>query len=1244
MVFPFKRQHQEEGDFLLTSGCVKNIVFSGGTYQLEVFDSPTQATFWPFLQITDDGELRDAFCTCAVAEKKHSCSHLAAAFLQISGDQPLHVRFHSSFWNHLCFAAFTLFGAETNVLKKVGEHGFACFSPQGKVLFSVTVNNQKGKHLLDEYVFKRAPETEETSLKFSNLSSEELKLWRRGTPTEKLCYELSFWSDLAKWMLIKQVRLEKYRIHFSDTDEALPHTAHCAFEELDFEFSIAKTTWHLLIPSLKRVNTPLKVHELRDICIQKISYHAGKKEIHIRSKPLYVTHKTGVRTVKVGKWEFQVGIGFVPAQTDPLLKKKVIEERYIGEFLSQHYKMVKKYLVGDQISRTTIKPLYQLYFDTQKRLHISCFAFEAGDLQAEGSACFKPWVYLKDRGFYVLDNPLFGGVETVIPFEKVGAFISQHQSWLSQHEGFEIHFSGIELNLTYRFERAKVLHFENESHRFEGSDEVIDFGNWLYIQAKGFYKKLHARGLMKIKPETQVQRSDVSDFIRTHRDELEQIKSFFNRFQPIEKAGINVFVDHRDVICVEPEFTFSADCVGKKVHFLGDFTYVDGEGFAEIPRQARLPEEYREAVKIGKAREPHFVTFELIKLRPLISRIDPRLKRPKNLRLKVKYVQKDPRDVGKKWLIDLVYESEIGEESIGAIKKLFDHNPSYAITQVGLIFFKDSRFNWLAELSKAQIAPHGESVTLNTLEWIRLRTYEQIEKPRGDEEKECRTRELLTQIERLESDDLLQLDALKSVLRPYQKVGVKWLWFLYSYRLSGLLCDDMGLGKTHQAMGLLAAVYQLKKRSHFFVVCPTSVIYHWERLLKRFLPSFKVVVFYGTQRNIAAFQAEADLLLTSYGTLRSERESLKEIDFDVAIFDETQMAKNAQSLTHRALAMIKAKTKVGLTGTPIENRLLELKALFDVILPHYLPSQADYREHFINPIEKHQDQNKKALLSKLIHPFVLRRKKSEVLDDLPEKIEEIAHCELSHEQHALYKKAYGRSYNALIAQLQEKEHGLPYLHIFALFNTLKQICNHPSLVLKDIPNYKSHHSGKWDLFVELLNETRAGQQKLVVFTQYLGMIKIIETYLEEHAIKWAAIRGSTRDRKKQLDRFQTDPQCEVFVASLKAAGMGIDLTAASVVIHYDRWWNPAIERQATDRVHRIGQNRGVQVFKMVTKCTVEEHIHHLLCKKEKLLESVLGYDDQDLIKRLDRSDLIELLGQIHRDTQRRCGLSENPPC
>lgn len=541
----------------------------------------------------------------------------------------------------------------------------------------------------------------------------------------------------------------------------------------------------------------------------------------------------------------------------------------------------------------------------------------------------------------------------------------------------------------------------------------------------------------------------------------------------------------------------------------------------------------------------------------------------------------------------------------------------------GLIFLHHARFHWLKNIGKKRWLKRGRALKLSTLEWIRLNVFEEVREP--IEEK---SRLLLMELNSFHSSLPIQLDGLESHLRSYQEVGVRWLWFLYTQGLSGLLCDEMGLGKTHQAMGLIAAAMNHSKVK-ILVVTPTSVIYHWEELLKRFLPKVRVSVFYGVARTLETFAEECDLLLTSYGTLRSEKAALARLFFEIAIFDEVQIAKNSHSQTHRALRKIDAKMRLGLTGTPIENRLLELKALFDLILPSYLPTEAVFRGLFINPIEKYQDVEKRALLSKLIKPFILRRKKSEVLLELPEKIEEISYCTLSPEQKELYQKALLASKEFLLTELNDMKRPPPLLHIFALLTTLKRICDHPTLITKQFDDYQKHASGKWELFVELLEEAHESGQKVVVFSQYLEMLDLIERYLREKGIGFAGIRGSTRNRKGEVERFSQDPHCLVFVASLQAAGVGIDLIAASVVIHYDRWWNPAKENQATDRVHRMGQSRGVQVFKLVTKGTIEEHIHNLIEKKRALERGILLYDDQEEIKQMNRSELIELLSLSH---------------
>lgn len=1230
--FPFRKVDQDKGLLLIQSERIKNIVFSHGTYQVEVYDPEENETFWPFLQLDDTGELLDSFCTCKDAEVGRSCPHLGAAFLFITKGGPLHIRFQTSFWNQLGIMAFKRHGIDPTILKKKEDGNYSIESSSGgQTLFFIQPKTNVGKKFLSEMIFHRPQETEETSIKFSKLSQEELTLWKRGTPSRQLEYELSFWSDLAKHLMLLQEFQASYSISFSNGNNKIPTQTNLFFPDYDLGFYIAAVNWPEIIPSLLGVKSPLVVHELQDVEIRKMTYDPHLKEIRI------ISHKSDQSKkgegIKIGDWHYFPNDGFYPSFINPLLKKKRIQADEIGQFIEQNKTIIQKYLVGTTIHLDPIKPKYHLYFDQQQALHIDSYAFQVGDFTLGETTFFYPWVYFQDFGFYPLEKGEFDGLTTEISKEEIGDFIFQHRHWLNQCNGFQIQSSTVEFHLGYRFDDLKTLRFESDTRLFDGSGEMIDFGDWLYIKDKGFYKKLRARGVTKIFPGLTINHSQISLFIHAHREELEQVRKFFSPRCPIENAGLTILFTADKKITVKPEYFYSPQYIDKKVHFFGDFLFVPGEGFSEIPTAAKLPAKYRIPVVIDDEEEAYFVTVELPKLKPFIYHIDKRLKKTEKLTLKVNQMEKDSKFPGKQWIASLTYLTEFGEVGLGTLKENLDLNRSYAITEAGLVFFKDSRFNWLRELSDKRLSTDQKSLKMSTLEWIRLRTFEKIEIPKGKTKTDEQTRLFLSQIDSFETTDTINLEGLKSQLRPYQEVGVKWLWFLYSYGLSGLLCDDMGLGKTHQAMALIAAAYNanLGQKMRYFVVCPTSVIYHWEELLHRFIPHLKIVVFYGVQRTLEAFNDEADLLLTSYGTLRSEKKALSKIPFEIAIFDEIQTAKNIHSQTHHSLSMLKAKTKIGLSGTPIENHLSELKALFDIILPTYFPSLTQFREVFINPIEKYGDPEKKFLLSKLVHPFILRRKKNEVLHDLPEKIEEIAHCTLSEEQQMLYKEAFLKSREKIMVEINDSKKQVPFLHVFALLNTLKQICDHPCLINKNLKGYGNHQSGKWDLFVELLQEARESGQKLVVFTQFLDMMTIIENYLKDHHIGYASIRGATTDRKKQLELFRDDPKCEVFVASLKAAGTGIDLTAGSVVIHYDRWWNPAKENQATDRVHRIGQNRGVQVFKMVTKNSIEEHIHQLIQRKENLLQGIIGYDDQDQIKHLDRDDLILLFNQLNQE-------------
>jgi SNF2 family DNA or RNA helicase len=476
------------------------------------------------------------------------------------------------------------------------------------------------------------------------------------------------------------------------------------------------------------------------------------------------------------------------------------------------------------------------------------------------------------------------------------------------------------------------------------------------------------------------------------------------------------------------------------------------------------------------------------------------------------------------------------------------------------------------------------------------------------------------------SDPLPELKGMTSTLRRYQKTGTEWLWFLYENRLGGLLCDEMGLGKTHQAMALMTALLESEKDpGPFLVICPTTVISHWHRKIIDHAPVLSTAVYYGNLRDLDRALSENRVILTSYGILRRDAERLAKTDFSLIFFDEIQHLKNPDTLSHRAAAVLRARMKVGLTGTPIENTVTELKALMDLTVPGYLGGNEDFARRYVQPVEQEKNSDRREELGRLISPFVLRRRKASVLDELPDKIEDTMTCRLSDEQVRLYREAVDSRGRRLLAELEEDDTPVPYMHIFAMLNLLKQICNHPALVENRPEDFDRYKSGKWDLFVELLTQILEGGQKVVVFSQYVGMIEIMKRYLTDRKVDFVTLTGASRNRGEIIERFRTDPDCRVYLGSLKAGGTGIDLTSASTVIHYDRWWNAAREDQATDRVHRIGQTRGVQVFKLVTEGTLEEKIGAMIDRKRSLMDSVIQEDDPGLLKTFTREELMQLL-------------------
>jgi len=1230
----FARNYIDSARKLISEKDVKDIIFSDGSYQVGVYDSAEKMLFWPFIQLDDQANVKDAFCSCYTSEEKGECIHLAAAYLLIfkNSKEPLANRFYRSFFHQLCLLSCLRIGSSPNNLKKIEDNTFSYISKTNKQLFKIQLKNKEAKKKFKEILTPPILNHETTSLKYSQITEEELKLWKEGKASKDTTYELSFWSDLAKWIYFLQELGYPYKVNFKQLDSKPPRAVEISFLEF-FEvfFYISESSLKYIIPSLKTIDSSIKVIEETQKRIDEIVFHEDKKSFEIISKqPL--EEKSEKKGYSIGEWEYIKNVGFYKKSSDPLADKKWIKEEEISFYLSEYLQTFQEKLKGYDIHPHGIKPSYHLFFDKESNLHIQMYIFDLETCLEEGAFFACPWLFLKGKGFYLLEEPMFSSIETVIKKEEISDFIHKHRLWLHQFEGFHTHYGVLPTQFLYKLTKDDELEFSLKIDLPQTPDKFIDLDDWLYAEGHGFYLKKESKGAFPIRSGLKINKNEVSEFIESHIAELESVNGFFASNSPIEQAKLKIVVEN-DQIVVDPTIHFKGDYDISKVTFFDKYVYVESEGFSEIPIQKKIFEKYWKRTIIPEDKVLYFLSYELDFLKQSIDYLDKRLNKPSKLYLKIKSLKKEVKRSKISWLVDLSYKSDLGEVSVVNIWEHLQEKKKFSFTNAGFLNLTEHRYNWISQLSPRKVNLKKKYIRLNTLEFIRLCIYEKIKQPRGTSKEAKAARKYIENIFSIETDKTIDLSYLKSTLWPYQETGVKWLWFLYSYGLSGLLCDDMGLGKTHQAMALLSAVLfvDADRTNKYLVICPTSVIYHWENLFKKYLPEIRVLTYYGVERSLDNFEDRFDLILTSYGTLRASKENLKKFNFEVSIFDEIQVAKNPSSQTHKSLKSLKSNIIIGLTGTPIENTLRELKALFDLILPSYMPPDNTFRDLFLNPIEKNEDKEKKVLLSKLINPFVLRRKKVDVLKDLPEKIEELAYCKLSDEQKDLYNMYLKKESKDLIDKLKQEEDPIPYMHIFALFTKLKQICDHPALFHKDPSNYQNYQSGKWELFVELLHEAKESNQKVVIFSQYLEMLEIIESYLKKKDINYGVIKGSTRNRYQQIQKFQTDPNCQVFVASLLAAGVGIDLTAGSVVIHYDRWWNPAKENQATDRVHRIGQNRGVQVFKLITKNTIEEHIHRLIEKKQGLMEELIGQDESDQIKKLTRGELLEVLEQIKGD-------------
>lgn len=484
---------------------------------------------------------------------------------------------------------------------------------------------------------------------------------------------------------------------------------------------------------------------------------------------------------------------------------------------------------------------------------------------------------------------------------------------------------------------------------------------------------------------------------------------------------------------------------------------------------------------------------------------------------------------------------------------------------------------------------------------------------------------LVKDFKTIEDSDHEIPEALQNVLRPYQVIGYQWLRTLEAYGFGGILADEMGLGKTLQAIALLLSKKDTLAKEPALIVAPASLVYNWTEELQRFAPQLRVCMVTGSQQERAALIAscgEAEVLVTSYDLLKRDIAEYEGLAFSYEILDEAQYIKNHTTAAAKAVKIIKSRVRFALTGTPIENRLSELWSIFDYLMPGYLYSYEVFRKEIETPVVKNSAAEVSERLKKMVSPFILRRRKADVLKDLPDKLEEVRFARFDTAQQKLYDGQVLRM-KAMLEKQDESDFQKNKIRILAELTRLRQICCDPSLCF----DRYSDGSAKRDACLELIQSAIEGEHRMLVFSQFASMLELLEADLTAAKIPYYKITGSTpKEERLALVKAFNEGSTPVFLISLKAGGTGLNLTGADVVIHYDPWWNLAVQNQATDRAHRIGQKKVVTVFKLIAKDSIEENILKMQNAKKDLADAILEGKNGGIGK-LSREELMELIGE-----------------
>ncbi len=548
-------------------------------------------------------------------------------------------------------------------------------------------------------------------------------------------------------------------------------------------------------------------------------------------------------------------------------------------------------------------------------------------------------------------------------------------------------------------------------------------------------------------------------------------------------------------------------------------------------------------------------------------------------------------------------------------KYILQHQMEFTLPNGEIALIPESWLEQYAELFHF-VEPDAEQLRLHKQHFFLLETLKENEAVKIDISKKL---EKLRDFEEIQDYEVPQ--GLQGQLRPYQKAGYNWLRFLNEYKLGGCLADHMGLGKTIQTLAMLQSEQERGARLPSLVIVPTSLIYNWELEARKFTPQLKVFTYVGSQREKDLSQIhQYDIVLTSYGILRIDIALFKSILFNYVILDESQTIKNPSSNIAKAVRELRACHRLLLTGTPLENSTLDLWSQMSFVNPGLLGTQSFFRKEFLNPIEKNNDARKTEKLFAMIKPFILRRNKTQVAKDLPAKIENVQYCEMTEQQAEYYEKVKSYYRNQILEQIEKQGIAKSQFMLLRGLTQLRQIANHPLMI---DPAYDGS-AGKLEEVLDKIAQLLKEKVKILIFSQFVKHLDIVREYLDFQELPYAYLDGSTKNRQAEVEKFQEQEEVYLFLISLKAGGLGLNLTAAEYVFLLDPWWNPAIEAQAIDRAHRIGQQNTVMTYRFIARNTVEEKILGLQQAKQKLANELIAMEE-GFVKSLSKDDVMLLL-------------------